>query len=414
MSAPFAVAESGQVMAGEQILVVEDQRAVAGALQMRLRGLGYDVSAIARDGMEAIQKAAELHPDLILMDIKLGDGMDGIQAAEEILTQFDIPVIYVSAYVDKALLDRARPTRPAGFINKPFTTKDLLTTIDLALSNRRNSLFVADPAADTGSEQKDAVVTTDIDGLISYISPLAERRIGLRRNQVVGRRLDDIMPGLYALEASDTKDMVERVLKQGAEEFLLRDGGSSSTGLMEDHLTPLRDAEGKTFGAALKFSAPATKPARSDHAMALEKAIDALSVGIILIDDKMCVHHMNEYAREIINHNKGLDYTSDRLSARDRHINEKLQQLVHAAVEKVRLGIEDGSDAMFIKAPMIRDQVEIIATPVPAKGQHHERHDYYPLPVRREYGAPRLTRCTDPALRPDPDRSAAGAIANRR
>ena len=64
------------VVAETNILVVEDQRAVAGALRMRLRGLGYDVMAIATDATEAIEKAAELKPDLILMDIKLGDGME--------------------------------------------------------------------------------------------------------------------------------------------------------------------------------------------------------------------------------------------------------------------------------------------------------------------------------------------------
>ena len=84
-------------MAGEQILVVEDQRAVAGALQMRLRGLGYAVTAIAKTGPEAIEKATELRPDLILMDIKLGEGMDGIEAAHQIRSNLDIPVVYVSA-----------------------------------------------------------------------------------------------------------------------------------------------------------------------------------------------------------------------------------------------------------------------------------------------------------------------------
>ena len=100
-------------MAGEQILVVEDQRAVAGALQMRLRGLGYAVTAIAKDGAEAIEKAAELQPDLIFMDIKLGEGMDGIEAAHQIRSNLDIPVVYVSAYVDQKLLERARQTHPA-------------------------------------------------------------------------------------------------------------------------------------------------------------------------------------------------------------------------------------------------------------------------------------------------------------
>ena len=94
-------------MAGEKILVVEDQRAVAGVLQMRHRGLGYSVMAVAKDEAEAIEKASALHPDLILMEIRLGEGMDGIEAARQIRAQLDRPVVYVSAYVDQKLLDRA-------------------------------------------------------------------------------------------------------------------------------------------------------------------------------------------------------------------------------------------------------------------------------------------------------------------
>jgi DNA-binding CsgD family transcriptional regulator len=75
---------------------------------------------------------------------------------------------------------------------------------------------------------------------------------------------------------------------------------------------------------------------------------------------------MNSYALDILNHNRGLDCTNNRLSARDRQLDEKLRKLVAAAAAKARVGVEDGSDAMFIKAPMIRDQVEVIATPVPA------------------------------------------------
>ena len=122
-------------VAGANILVVEDQRAVAGALRMRLRGLGYDVLGIAKDGKEAIEKARDLRPDLILMDIRLGDGIDGIEAAHRIRTQFDIPVVYVSAYADRDLLDRARSTQPAGFINKPFTTDRKSTRLNSSHSS---------------------------------------------------------------------------------------------------------------------------------------------------------------------------------------------------------------------------------------------------------------------------------------
>ncbi|MEQ8493170.1 MAG: response regulator, partial [Gammaproteobacteria bacterium] len=178
------------------ILVVEDQRAVAGALRMRLRGLGYGVLDIAKDGDEAIEKAAQLRPDLILMDIRLGDGIDGIEAARRIRSKFDIPVVYVTAYADHELLDRARETSPAGFINKPFTTKDLLTTLNLALNR--------EPTQPRGMEQlRDAVVTTDRDGRISFINHSAEELTGWQRQHVLGRPLSEALHVLHGLPDSE-------------------------------------------------------------------------------------------------------------------------------------------------------------------------------------------------------------------
>jgi len=356
-------------MAGEQILVVEDQRAVAGALQMRLRGLGYAVMAIAKNGPEAIEKATELRPDLILMDIKLGEGMDGIEAAHQIRTNLDIPVVYVSAYVDQKLLDRARETHPAGFINKPFTTKDLLTTIDLALFQRSERALAMAPgsatAAKSEDENKEAVVTADIEGRVNFVSKAAERQLGWRRKQIVGRPLTEILVDVYALDHDRAVTLVDKVLRLGNEERLVRNEKAAGAGSLEiDLLTPLRDVQGQSFGAALKFSAPIGPVTGGGQAKAFARAIDALPVGIALVSQDMTVQHMNSYARDILKHNRGLDCTNNRLSARDRQLDEKLRQLVLAAATKAREGIEDGSDAMFIKAPMIRDQVEVIATPV--------------------------------------------------
>lgn len=353
-------------MAGEQILVVEDQRAVAGALQMRLRGLGYTVMAIAKDGIEAIEKATELHPDLILMDIKLGEGMDGIEAAHQIRLHLDIPVVYVSAYVDQKLLERARHTHPAGFINKPFTTKDLLTTIDLALFQRSERDLARAPgneiASESRLENKDTVITADVEGRINFVSKSAEQLLGWRRKQIVGRPLTEVLSDVYDMDQERAVATVEKVLTLGSEEQLMRNEETPGVGDV-DLLTPLRDMQGQSFGAALKFST-LLGAASGGQSKAFAKAIDALPVGIAIVAEDMTVEHMNAYAREILKHNRGLDYTNNRLSARDLQLDEKLRQLVASAAAKAREGIEDGSDAMFIKAPMIRDQVEVIATPV--------------------------------------------------
>jgi signal transduction histidine kinase len=123
-------------MAGEKILVVEDERVVARDIEKRLKNLGYQVPASVASGQEALIKVAELQPDLVLMDIQLRGQMDGITAAEQIRADFDTPVIYLTAFADEDTLQRAKSTEPFGYIVKPFDEKDLHVTIEVALRRR--------------------------------------------------------------------------------------------------------------------------------------------------------------------------------------------------------------------------------------------------------------------------------------
>ncbi len=116
-----------------QILVVEDEQIVANDIKMILQRLGYVVSGMASSGEDAIKKAEEINPDLVLMDIVLEGKMDGVEAASLIRYRFDIPVVYLTAYSDKKTLERAKVTEPFGYILKPFKDRDLYTTIEMAL-----------------------------------------------------------------------------------------------------------------------------------------------------------------------------------------------------------------------------------------------------------------------------------------
>ena len=120
-------------MKTRQILVVEDERIVADDIKMILQRLGYVVSGMASSGEEAVKKAEEIHPDLVLMDIVLEGKMDGVESASIIRYRFDIPVVYLTAYSDKKTLERAKVTEPFGYILKPFKDRDLYTTIEMAL-----------------------------------------------------------------------------------------------------------------------------------------------------------------------------------------------------------------------------------------------------------------------------------------
>lgn len=121
-------------MTKAKILVVEDEAIVAKDLQYRLIKFGYAVPAIASSGEEAINKAVELSPDIVLMDIKLKGVMDGIEAAQEIYKRLDIPVIYLTAYADENTLERAKITEPFGYLLKPFKEKELQTNIEITLT----------------------------------------------------------------------------------------------------------------------------------------------------------------------------------------------------------------------------------------------------------------------------------------
>ncbi len=93
-----------------KILVVEDEIIVAVNLGQKLKKLGYELVGITSSGEEAIQKAEENHPDLVLMDINIEGNLDGIETAEVLRNRFHTPVIYLTAYADESTLDRANGT----------------------------------------------------------------------------------------------------------------------------------------------------------------------------------------------------------------------------------------------------------------------------------------------------------------
>lgn len=125
-------------MTTKRVLVVEDETITALDLRARLGALGYTVTALATSGEEAIGQAEETRPDLVLMDVRLAGEMDGIAAAEAIRARFNIPVVYLTAYSDDETLQRATGTGPFGYLLKPFSERELRTTIEVAFYKHRS------------------------------------------------------------------------------------------------------------------------------------------------------------------------------------------------------------------------------------------------------------------------------------
>ena len=120
-------------MDAARIMIVEDNTTVAKDLRQSLESLGYEVPIVAATGRESIVEAERHQPDAVLMDIKLRGGMDGITAAEEIQSRFEIPVLFLSAYSDRELLQRAKRVGSFGYLIKPFEERELYTMLETTL-----------------------------------------------------------------------------------------------------------------------------------------------------------------------------------------------------------------------------------------------------------------------------------------
>jgi len=243
-----------------QIMVVEDENIVAKDIQSRLKGLDYSVSAIAASGEEAIEKAGQALPDLVLMDIRLRGQIDGVQAAETIRDRYDIPVVYLTAYVDEQTLNRAKLTEPYGYILKPFEERDLHTTIEMALYKHKMESKLKETQqwlATTLRSIGDALIATDTDGVITFMNPVAEKLTGWSEQEALGRDLHDVFQVIDEQSRQASQPPTVRALKQGAVvtltngSILVSRHGAEIP--IDDSDAPIKDDKGNVTGAVLVF-----------------------------------------------------------------------------------------------------------------------------------------------------------------
>jgi len=122
-----------------KIIIVEDEHITRKHIQKSLTELGYEVIALASCGEDAVVLAKDLLPDLILMDIQLKGEVDGVNAARQIQTRFDIPVVFLTAYSDDQTAKRVFYAKAYGYVVKPFDVEELNRTIQKALKRHRQN-----------------------------------------------------------------------------------------------------------------------------------------------------------------------------------------------------------------------------------------------------------------------------------
>ncbi len=131
----FSQIQKSKFMRKLNILLVEDEPLIADDLALTLEEIGYAIAGVCMSGEEALDTLKEKPVDLVLLDINLDGDIDGIEVAETILDKFSVPFIYLTSYSDEGTLTRAKATNPLAYLVKPINEKDLLTTIEIALSN---------------------------------------------------------------------------------------------------------------------------------------------------------------------------------------------------------------------------------------------------------------------------------------
>ena len=243
-----------------KILVVEDESIVAMDIKHRLESMGYIVPAITSSGEEAVEKAAETNPDLVLMDIVLKGEIDGIDAAQQIKDNFDIPVVYLTAYSDERTLKRAKITGPFGYIIKPFEDRELHSAIEVALYKhemesklKENEKWLSTTLESIG----DAVITTDKNGCITFMNPIAQNITKWKQEEALGKPLESVFKTINEGISNLIENPVTEVLQKGSITYM-----KDHTNLITKHETripidytssPIKDDKNNINGIVLIF-----------------------------------------------------------------------------------------------------------------------------------------------------------------
>ena len=253
-------------MTSLKIMIVEDEIIVAKDIQRILKKLGYEAFDPFVQGKKALDAIEKLNPDLILLDINLkGSDMDGIQVAEQVCQNYQIPVIFLTAFSDKATLERAKLTEPYGYIIKPFEEDDIRTAIeiayykytkDLEMQNKGNRFAIALDGLDV------AVIITDASEKTIFINKMAETLTGSLKQEVIGKDVTQAMKNC----THETRDAIKSLAHSVVGTVQKNENDSElsiSNGVTEHRVNvntfPILTVNNKINGCAFVLTTPGSK-----------------------------------------------------------------------------------------------------------------------------------------------------------
>jgi CheY-like chemotaxis protein len=197
------------------ILIVEDESIVAEDLRLLLEQFGYIVTGVCSSGEDAIVAAQKRRPDLILMDINLMGALNGIETAEQIRSTLDVPIVFLTAYADDATLERARIAAKYGYILKPFESREIRLSVEVALhkhaSERKTS--EADPVSASADRAPAQIESVDFTATAAIVQP-SERIIDQCRELREIIRQKDRLFGILSEDRASPKNMLLHYCEQ--------------------------------------------------------------------------------------------------------------------------------------------------------------------------------------------------------
>lgn len=243
-----------------RILITEDENIAAMDVKNRLQKLGYEVPATVSSGQACLRKVAEFQPDLVLMDIKIKGDMDGIATAEQIRAEYDIPIIFLTAYADDATIQRAKMATPYGYLLKPLEERELHTAIEMALYKHQMEQKLKESEqwlATTLRSIGDAVITTDTQGRVRFMNPQAERLTGWTQAEVLECPSGEIFHIVHEKTGEPGQSPIDWALQEKKVVYL-QDNMLLVTknGIripIDDSAAPIKDDKGNIKGVVLVF-----------------------------------------------------------------------------------------------------------------------------------------------------------------
>ncbi len=243
-----------------KIFIVEDEGIVAEDIRCSLESYGYSVIGIAASGEEALLQIEKNEPDLVFMDIVLTGEIDGIDTAEKIVARFDIPVIYLTAYSDEKTLDKAKLTKPYGYILKPYHDKELQSGVEMALYKhevekkiRKREAWLSTILTGMG----EGIIATNHDGKIIFMNTVAEVLTGWHQDEAVVKPLGSIFHVFRTGKKEMIQPPISKVLKEHfiyhfPNQSVLKSKSGKKIPI-EASITPIKDKRETIIGLVLLF-----------------------------------------------------------------------------------------------------------------------------------------------------------------